>query len=314
MKRLKKSFWLVALSLGLTLNSGHSALLAQDAPTTAPPATDPAATDTEEVKGLEFPQGILFPYSLLDAALAGNVDKDGNVNYLAIKEHQGLKLFIEAVATADISKFPVLTRRETVTDKLGREEEKETPDKSAELVFWINAYNALILKTIGEAYPINSPDNIPDFDTAKTHRVAGADYSFAELRKKIVTMEPRAFFALTDGTQGGPHLAQTAYRLVGLDPILDQDVSYFISDPTNVQLLVINKQVTVNSLLQEIDDAFSSKAVQKKWAGIRRLLTDYSLIGSNKRYFTNNADVEIKFMRPQRVLNRNQNLAPVTAQ
>ncbi len=308
MKQFRTSFWLAALPLGLMLSSGFSnALLAQDAPATE------AKTETE-TKMPDFPQGILFPYSLFDAALRGNVDKDGHVNYLPLKSSETLKLFIQAVETADITKFPVLTRRTKVTDKLGREEEKETDDHSAELVFWINAYNAHVVNTIAQAYPIATPDNIPDFDKAATHRVAGKDYSFADMRKKIVAMDPRAFFALTNGTLGGPILSQTAYRLVGIDQVLDQDVSYFVSDPRNVQLLVINKMATLNPFLQEADELFKINPTQKNWAGIRRLLANYSIIGSNQRYFTNNPDVEIKFTRAERTLNRNQGLSPVTGQ
>lgn len=322
MKHFRTSWWLVALPLGLTLSGGfNKSLLAQGTATET--ATKATATEAkteakaeekapEEVKPQEFPQGILFPYSLLDVALNGKVDRDGHVNYLALQNNEALKLFIQAVATADIAKFPVLTRRTKVIDKLGREEEKETPDRSAELVFWINAYNAHILNTITQAYPVSSPDNIPDFDTAKTRRVAGKDYSFAELRKKIVALEPRALFALTDGTLGGPMLKQTAYRLTGLDDILDQNISYFVSNPNNVQLLVINKLANVSSLLQEADPLFTTSRTQKNWAGVRRLLADYSVVGSNKRYFVNNPDVEIKFVRPQRALNRDQNLSPVS--
>ncbi len=311
MKQFRTSLWLAAVPLGLTLTGAASnALWAEDAP-----ATEKTEVKVpEEAKPTDFPQGILFPYSLLDAALINNVDKDGHVNYLGLKNNEALKLFIQAVATADASKFPVLTRREKVTDKVGREEEKETPDYSAALVFWINAYNAHVVNTIATAYPISTPDNIPDFDTAKTHRVAGKDYSFAELRKKIAAMDPRAFFALTDGTLGGPSLNRTAYRLVGLDAVLDQNVGYFVSDPNNVQLLIINNLATVNPLLQEADALFKTKGAQKNWAGIRRLLADYSIIGSNKRYFTNTPDVEIKFLRTQRALNRDPNLSPISGQ
>lgn len=311
---LKKNLWLAVLPLGLTLSGANLSnnggqLWAQDAATPAAPAA-PAT----ENKPTEFPQGILFPYSLLDYALNGNVDKAGHVNYLAIKNNEGLKLFVQAVASADLSKFPVLTRRETVTDKLGQESEKTSEDHSAELVFWINAYNGLVLHTIAQAYPISTPDNIPDFDTAKTHRVAGQDYSFAELRKKIAALDPRAFFALTDGTVGGPRLSQTAYRLVGLDTALNQDVGLFVSDPTNVQLLIINKEATLSPLLLEADEYFRTKAAGGKYAGIRRLLADYSIVGSNKRYFNTNSDTDFKFMRAQRALNRDQNLAPVTGE
>ena len=310
---LKSNLWLAALPLALVSNLCH----AQEAPAANPTAGtgiiagvgSSAAQNNEPPK--EFPQGILFPYSLLDMALNGNVDKQGHVNYIGLQNNTALKWFIKAVETADLTKFPVLQRRTKVVDKFGQEEEKSEDDHSAELIFWINAYNGHILNAIVQAYPISTPDNIANFDTVKTRRVAGKDYSFAELRKKVVALDPRAFFALTDGTLGGPRLRQTAYRLVGLDKALDQDISLFVSDPNNVQLLVITNEATLNPLLQEADALFKGKAVRGKWTGIRSLLAEYSVIGQNKRYFTTNADVDIKFTRPVRTLNRDPNASPV---
>lgn len=318
MKPLETSLLKAILCLGvLPLGSMTGNLSwAQDAPAaTATPTTPvtPATSTTprESEAPLEFPQGILFPYSLLDAAFAGNIDKNGHVNYVGMQNNKALQWFIKAVETADLSRFPVLQRRTKIVDKFGREEEKSEDDRSAELVFWINAYNAHIVNAILQAYPVSSPDNIANFDTAKTRRVAGKDYSFAEMRKKIVSFDPRAFFALSDGTSGGPRLSPTAYRLVGLDSKLDQDVSLFVSDPGNVQLLIITNEVTLNPLFQEADALFKGKTVRGKWTGIRHLLANYSVVSTNKRYFSTNSDTEIKFMRPQRVLNRNPNLSPV---
>lgn len=319
MKQIKTSLLRAILCTGgLSLGLMDGGLVqAQETPAApaapaAPVTSAPTTTTPKESEApMEFPQGILFPYSLLDAAFAGNVDKEGHVNYVGMQNNTALKWFIKAVETADLSKFPVLQRRTKVVNKFGEEEEKSEDDHSAELVFWINAYNAHVVNAVLQAYPISSPDNIANFDTAKTHRVAGKDYSFAEMRKKIVSLDPRAFFALTNGTLSGPRLSPTAYRLVGLDNKLDRDVSLFVSDPSNVQLLIITNEVTLNPLFQEADALFKSKAERGKWTGIRRLLADYSIISTNKRFFTTNFDTEIKFMRPQRVLNRNPNLSPV---
>lgn len=326
MKRLKHGFWLAALPLGLLANS--SFLEADEAPVkpAAPakveaPAVAPATpvgdakaeAQPEDNTPISFPQGILFPYSLLDMAMQGNVDRDGHVNYVALQGHKALELFVQAVATADLTQFPVLTRQINTKDKLGRDEEKTESDRSPELVFWINAYNALVLHAILKAYPISTPDNIPDFDKVKTRRVAGQDYSFAELRKKITAMDSRAFFVLTDGTKGGPMLRSTAYRLVSLNDSLNDAVQYYISDPHNVQLLAINKKVTVNPVLKEADELFKTKAGRAQWTGIRTLLTNYSIIGSSKRYFANNTDYTIEFMRGERQLNRDPNQSPVSS-
>src|SRR4028119_2243251 len=68
--------------------------------------SSPVPSATSSVTANNFSQGILFPYSILDKALIGNVDKSGNVDYLALKGNKNLELFLQAVATADLSQFP----------------------------------------------------------------------------------------------------------------------------------------------------------------------------------------------------------------
>jgi len=59
---------------------------------------------------------------------------------------------------------------------------KVLDDQRPLTAFWVNAYNALFLKAIVDAYPIGSVNDIKDLDTAKTRVVAGKPYSFAEMR------------------------------------------------------------------------------------------------------------------------------------
>ncbi len=307
MKLIKRSWWLAAvLAAACPLVSPANA----DEPA-APAGT--AAPDAQQT----FPEGILFPYYLLDRALYKNVDEDGHVNYVGIQNDKeaarALDLFIQAVSTADLSKFPVLPKRTMIKDKLGREVEQVTEDHAAELVFWINAYNAHVVKTILAAYPVSTPDDIKEFDIAKTHRIAGKDYSFADMRKRIIEFDPRAFFALTDGTLGGPFLQQTAYRYSNIDSSLDRAVQLYISNPTQVQLLMLEKQTSVNPLLAQVDTYFAPKTSKQKWEGIRQLLAKYSLVGSSQRFYINNPDVKIVFGRPNRNLHRDPNQSPVNA-
>lgn len=311
MKVMKCSRWLyAALPLGLVLNG---AILPVQADEPADSASIPDVPAADQV----FPQGILFPYYWLDRVLDGKVDKDGHVNYVAMQSDKdgkrALRYFMQAVATADLARFPVLPTKTKVTDKLGRETEVVTEDRAPELVFWINAYNAHVLNAILAAYPISSPDDIKGFDTAKTRRVAGKDYSLAELRKKIVTIEPRAFFALSDGTLGGPILRNEAYRYNNINDSLNRAVQYYVSNPQQVQLLQLEKKTTVNPLLQQADELFAPKGARRKWEGIRKLLTTYSVVGSSQRYYITNPDTEIEFSRPLRTINKDPNASPVAA-
>jgi len=240
----------------------------------------------------KYPQGILFPYSLLDAATNGNIDENGNINYLQIKGNASLNEFIDAVAHADVTQFPTFDVQ--ITDPKTGHVSKTVTDHSAELVFWINAYNGCVIHTIAEQYPISSIDKIKDFDTAKIHVVAGEKYSFEELRKKIQQFDPRALFTLISGTKNGVLPAKDAYRFTNLNANLDAAVRAFINNPNNVTINRIQNQVSVNEYFKQFNDAFKPKNSRRQWGGIRYLLSAYTDRGSDQRYLTN-SEYEIDF-------------------
>jgi hypothetical protein len=260
--------------------------------------SDTTATADAKTPDQVFPQGILFPYDLLDRALNGNMDDHGNVDYLALRGNPNLALFVRGTQSADLSAFPVWKEKD--------EQGNERLDRSAELVFWINAYNAHVLKTIADAYPVKSVAGIPDFYTAKTHVIAGKPYSFEELRAKIAAMDPRAFFALTDGTKGGPLLAPSAYRWTGLSRSLDAAVSAFVNDARNVELTRIQDHVVLSEFFREADPFFQMKLKDSKWSGIHYLLMTYTTQSASRKYFATN-DYHIDFKRKDDTLN-NKNL------
>jgi hypothetical protein len=278
---MKKSLLvtLVAVAFLLPLTTNNWSIRAQ-ADEVAPVATH------------KYPQGILFPYSLLDAATHGNIDDNGNINYLQIKGNPSLDQFIDAIAHADLTQFPTFDVQ--ITDPKTGRVTKTITDRSAELVFWINAYNGCVIHTISQQYPIKSLDNIKDFDTAKTHVVAGNPYSFEELRKKIQGFDPRALFTLISGTRGGVLPAKDAYRFTNLNANLDAAVRAFVNDPNNVSINRIQNLVTVNEYFKQFDDAFKPKKDRREWGGIRYLLSAYTEKGSDQRYLTN-SEYQIEF-------------------
>jgi hypothetical protein len=207
----------------------------------------------------------------------------------------------------------VLPKKVTTKDKLGQETEQTQEDRSPELVFWLNAYNGLVLKTLVDAYPINSPDDIKDFDTSK-RRVGGQALSLAEMRKKIASLDPRGLFAITDGTKGGPYLRQTAYRLTDVDPALDTAVQLYVSNPNQVQAQMLEKKITVSPFLQQVDEYFTPKSARRKWEGVRYILALYTTHGATRRFFINNPDLGLTFTRPNRALNRDSNQNPTATQ
>ena len=71
--------------------------------------------------------------------------------------------------------------------------------------FWLNAYNALVLKTVIDHYPIrgqfseyptNSIRQIPGAFAQRTHRVAGRDLTLDSIETTVLTelSDPRLFW------------------------------------------------------------------------------------------------------------------------
>jgi hypothetical protein len=296
MKRLHL-IWALPAVLGTTL---VAALPSHAQENTATETAAPVTTVVEE----KFGQGVVFPFSLLDAALEKRVNREGEINYAQLKDDKNLERFVRAVATADLSKFPVFKAVVVEENPNSSKKKQELPkdDHSWEMVFWINAYNAHVLKTIADAYPLNNVSGIKDFDTAQTHAVAGQNYSFEQMRKKIAALEPRALFALIDGTRSGPALAPRAYRWSDLAALLEANARAFVNNPRNVELTRIQNKVAVSDFLATVDEAFRPKGARRKWDGIRWLLAAYTDQRANRSFFTT-GEYQVSFTPRSQELN-----------
>lgn len=100
--------------------------------------------------------------------------------------------------------------------------------REQQLAFWINAYNALVIQTVLDRYPIrgsapdypaNSIRQIPGAFDRTTHRVAGERLTLDAIETtKVATFgDPRAFLALGRGSVGGGRLLSAAYTASRLD-------------------------------------------------------------------------------------------------
>src|SRR5690606_26461179 len=100
--------------------------------------------------------------------------------------------------------------------------------RDAQAAFWLNAYNALVLRTVVDAYPIRgraeaypavSIRRIPGAVDARRHGVAGRTWSLDEIEKDRVASfdDPRMFFALGRGSIGGGRLRSEAFTPARLE-------------------------------------------------------------------------------------------------
>ncbi len=163
---------------------------------------------------------------------------------------------------------------------------------SDQLAFWINAYNACMLKRVVDNYPIeraggvlrirnaaagrpaNSVWQIPDVFTGDHCPVAGAVRSQDEIEHEIIRPmgDPRIHFAINCAAVSCPPLIPQAYVGSSLDAQLDDRVRAFVNDPAQFRVAKDDgrRTVRVNTLLDWFKEDFGGIE------GIRSFLARYT--------------------------------------
>jgi hypothetical protein len=91
-----------------------------------------------------------------------------------------------------------------------------------QIAFWINAYNAFVIESVLDAYPIHgrSPQypaesvrQVPGVFEKQLHRAAGRRLTLDDIEKTVLAGfgDPRVFLALGRGSVGGGRLRSSAY-------------------------------------------------------------------------------------------------------
>ena len=161
---------------------------------------------------------------LLDAYV-----RDGEVYYRALKSDRAkLDTYVASLAAAPVAQQP----RET------------------QLAFWLNAYNALVLRTVIDHYPIQghasqypakSIRQIPGAFERLPHRVAGRTLTLDQIEKDVLPefRDPRVYFALGRGAAGSGRLRSEAFLPARIEEQLADVASECV---TRAQCLSIDRE------------------------------------------------------------------------
>jgi hypothetical protein len=130
----------------------------------------------------------------------------------------------------------------------------ESWPQDAKMAFWVNAYNALVLQTVINRYPIRGTSSaypaasIRQISGAfdQKHRLAGRTVSLDEIEKKILPEfnEPRLLLALGRGAVGSGRLRSEAYSAARLQSQLAAIQSEFVSEQ---HMLKVDREAGVMS-------------------------------------------------------------------
>ena len=175
-----------------------------------------------------------------DQLLDVNV-RDGLVYYRALRSERGrLDRYIASLNVPPAS-----------YDGWSREEK---------MAFWLNAYNAIVLQTAinhypirGKAatYPASSIRQIPGAFEQTKHRLAGRSLTLDEIEKTVLPQfkDPRMYLALGRGAIGSGRLRSEAYLADRLDRQLADVAAEFVNHAPMLKIDRLTGQIAVTPII-----------------------------------------------------------------
>ena len=128
-----------------------------------------------------------------------------------------------------------------------------------QLAYWINAYNAFVLRTVIDGYPIrgkateypaSSIRQIPGAFERRTFRAGGRQLTLDAIERDVIGGfdDPRALLALSRGAVGGSRLKSEAFTADRLDQQLTTMTSELVTRRVLVQVDAGNNRLSVNPM------------------------------------------------------------------
>lgn len=199
----------------------------------------------------------LFSHEQYRTVLQSHVNELGRVDYVGLKNQpEQLELYYGAITRYSPDSHPQLF-----------------PGRAYELAYWINAYNAGVLKTVITYYPIDSVLDVKNpalffFLTDKAGffffqrlTFGGATTSLYSLESKVIRdryKDPRIHFALNCASIGCPKLPRIPFTGDRLDNQLDYETRKFLAEPRNFSINHNEKTIYLSSIFNWYEEDFTS--------------------------------------------------------
>jgi len=164
--------------------------------------------------------------------------RDGYVYYRALKAERGrLDAYVASLANASI----------------------ESATREQQVAFWLNAYNAVVLQTVIDHYPISqrtrdyparSIRQIPGAFERLPHRIAGRAITLDQIEQTVLPpfRDPRVFLALGRGAVGSGRLRSEAYAAETLERQLGEIAGECVSRSQCFQFDQAQNTVKISSI------------------------------------------------------------------
>jgi hypothetical protein len=232
------------------------------------------AAPSEPFAASANPDSVGPDYSLFSQVLRDHV-KNGAVNYKALKTDKRLADFVEILKKTDPNKISAKNR----------------------LAFWINAYNAFVLKVVVDQYPIKSIMSKTAYAFGKSNfqkklvTVNGVQYSLNDVENDIIRPmgDPRIHFAINCAAKSCPPLRAEAFAPGRLNEQLEEQTRNFINNPASNSFDFSNNAATVSKIFDWFEEDF-----KKYDAGVVAFIGRYLPPEQGKHLLANAKTVKIK--------------------
>ena len=119
--------------------------------------------------------------------------------------------------------------------------------RAEQMAYWINFYNALTLKVVLDAYPVDSIRQVHEGVVPLTGpwgdvhaRVAGRDLTLDQIEHGILRpfwRDARIHYAVNCAAYGCPHLIKTAFTAANTESLLEAGARAYVNSPRGVDVI-----------------------------------------------------------------------------
>ena len=226
-------------------------------------------------------EGTAFSHDLFDQVLQEHVNENGRVNYTQLKANpEKFEAYLDLLAAANLTEWSY----------------------NEQLTFWINAYNALVIKGVIDHYPTTSVRKVKLFNgffSRLKFQAAGKTYTLNEIEHGILREEfpdPRVHFAIVCASFSCPPLWNRAYTVKTIEERLETATFNFIRNPEQVRIDRTKRLVYLSKIFKWYEDDF-----KEGYDGVADFLADH--LPTEDAEFLASTDVKFRYLNYDWTLN-----------
>ena len=227
-----------------------------------------------DVRTQQPAEGTVFSHNPFNQVLQEHVDENGRVNYTKLKANpEKMEAYLDLLAVAKPTAWSY----------------------NEQLTFWINAYNAIVIKGVIDHYPTNSVRRVKlfrGFFYRLKFQVAGKTYTPNQIEHGILREEfpdPRVHFAIVCASFSCPPIGDRAFSAETIEERLETLTFNFIQNPEHVRIDRAKRIVYLSKIFKWYENDF-----KEGYDGVADFLADY--LPPEDAEYLSSMDIQFRYL------------------